>query len=80
MGYEAPQITSIGNMIAAGLGVSIVPISIVGSFLGTFCLSKDRLCFWQKHLAGVRQLDPRGTRIEPRPCASNAPFGMPRVS
>ena len=28
MGYEAPQITSVGNMIAAGLGVSIVPISI----------------------------------------------------
>jgi hypothetical protein len=50
MGYEAPQITSIGNMIAAGLGVSIVPISIVGSFLGTFCLSKDRLCFWQNTL------------------------------
>jgi DNA-binding transcriptional LysR family regulator len=28
MGYEAPQITSVANMIAAGLGVSIVPISI----------------------------------------------------
>ena len=28
MGYEAPQITSVGNMIAAGLGISIVPISI----------------------------------------------------
>jgi DNA-binding transcriptional LysR family regulator len=28
MGYETPQITSVGNMIAAGLGVSIVPISI----------------------------------------------------
>jgi DNA-binding transcriptional LysR family regulator len=28
MGYEAPQITSVGNMIAAGLGVSIVPISV----------------------------------------------------
>jgi DNA-binding transcriptional LysR family regulator len=28
MGYQAPQITSVGNMIAAGLGVSIVPISI----------------------------------------------------
>jgi DNA-binding transcriptional LysR family regulator len=28
VGYEAPQITSVGNMIAAGLGVSIVPISI----------------------------------------------------
>ena len=28
MGYEAPQITSVGNMIAAGLGVSIVPIFI----------------------------------------------------
>jgi DNA-binding transcriptional LysR family regulator len=28
MGYEAPEITSVGNMIAAGLGVSIVPISI----------------------------------------------------
>jgi hypothetical protein len=50
--------TSVGNMIAAGLGVSIVPISTMGNFLGTFCLSKDRLRFWQKHLAGVRQLDP----------------------
>jgi len=28
IGYEAPQITSVGNMIAAGLGVSIVPISV----------------------------------------------------
>jgi DNA-binding transcriptional LysR family regulator len=28
MGYEATQITSVGNMIAAGLGVSIVPVSI----------------------------------------------------
>jgi DNA-binding transcriptional LysR family regulator len=28
MGYEAPQITSVGNMIAAGLGVSIVPVSV----------------------------------------------------
>jgi DNA-binding transcriptional LysR family regulator len=28
MGHEVPQITSVGNMIAAGLGVSIVPISI----------------------------------------------------
>ena len=28
MGYEAPEITSVGNMVAAGLGVSIVPISI----------------------------------------------------
>jgi DNA-binding transcriptional LysR family regulator len=28
MGQEVPQITSVGNMIAAGLGVSIVPVSI----------------------------------------------------
>lgn len=28
MGHEVPQITSVGNMIAAGLGVSIVPISV----------------------------------------------------
>jgi DNA-binding transcriptional LysR family regulator len=28
MGHEVPQITSVGNMIAAGLGVSIVPVSI----------------------------------------------------